>query len=125
MSNQFVLKQREIEVEYTAGIDPSFPALIYKKSSSVEASFKPAEIATAQTALGTLVSVPLLASTDTGGDRFGFLLPDLDVPQGESGQFTTVGVYERLSGPEPGQGIPPSWRAIELHGTAQTVMVPQ
>ena len=59
-----------------------------------------------------------------GGERFGFFLPELDVPSGEYEHFTTVGVYERFSGPDSVPDLPPSWRGIELHGTAQTVTVP-
>jgi len=35
---------------------------------------------------------PLRQTIDTGGERFGFVLPELDVPQGQSGHFDTVGV---------------------------------
>ena len=52
------------------------------------------------------------------------MLPELDVPQGRSGHFDTVGVYEKLTGPDSFPKAAPSWRGIELHGTAQTVIVP-
>ena len=64
------------------------------------------------------------SAIDTGGERFGFVLPEFDVPQGQSGHFDTVGVYEKFSGPDSFPKVPPSWRGIELHGTAQTVIVP-
>ncbi|MGZ3357402.1 MAG: hypothetical protein ACXVBO_21490 [Isosphaeraceae bacterium] len=123
-ANRFILKHHEVEVDYTIGLTPALQALIYKDGSSVEISFKPTEITTYETALGTLISVPLLTTVDTGGERFGFFLPQLDVPSGQSEQFNTVGVYERFGGPDSIPHIAPSWRGIELHGTARTVIVP-
>jgi hypothetical protein len=123
-ANHFVLRHHDIEVEYIIGITPGLPALTYSDGNSSALSFADADITTDETALGTLVSVPLLKTVDTGGERFGFALPQLDVPQGQSGHFETVGVYERFSGPDSLPQVPPSWRGIKLHGTAQTVIVP-
>jgi hypothetical protein len=123
-ANHFVLRHHHIEVEYTVGITPGLPALTYHDGNSSAMSFTDAEITTDETGLGTLVSVSLLKTVDTGGERFGFVLPELDVPQGQSAHFETVGVYERFSGPDSVPQLPPSWRGIELHGTAQTVIVP-
>lgn len=86
-------------------------------------SFSAAEITTGQAGLGTLVSVALVPSVDAGGERFGFFLPQLDVPRGQSEEFRTVGVYFRFSGPDSIPHRDPSWRCIELHGIAQTVIV--
>src|SRR5215470_73499 len=123
-ANHFVLRHYDVEVEYTVGVTPGIPALTYRDGSSPTRTFTEAEIATDETALGTVVSIPLLQTIDTGGGGFGFVLPDLDIPQGQSGHFDTVGVYEKFSGPDSFPKIPPSWRGIELHGTAQTVIVP-
>lgn len=120
-ANKFVLKHHEIEVEYTIGLTPGVPALIY--SNGTTKKFTSAEVTTDETALGSLVSVSLLRSVDTGGERFGFFLPQLNVPSGESEEFTTVGVYERFGGPDSVPQRQSSWRCIELHGTAQNVIV--
>ena len=122
-ANKFVLKHHHIEVDYTIGITPGLPALTYKDGSNVK-TFTSAQITTDDTALGTLVSVPLLSSIDTGGERFGFFLPDLDVPSGKIERFNTIGVYDKFGGPDSIPRVPPSWSCIELHGTAQSVMVP-
>ena len=122
-ANKFVLKHHQIEVDYTIGVTPGIPALVYQDGSSGPESFTPAQITTDQTGLGTLVSVTLVRSIDTGGERFGFFLPQLDVPRGQSEDFRTVGVYEAFSGPDSVPHRAPSWRCIELHGTAQTVIV--
>jgi hypothetical protein len=122
-ANKFVLKHHHIEVEYTIGITPGLPALTYNDGHGVK-SFTAAEITTDNTGLGSLVSVSLLRTTDTGGERFGFFLPELDVPMGQTERLHTVGVYESFSGPDSFPRRPPSWWCIELHGTAQTVIVP-
>jgi hypothetical protein len=122
-ANKFLLKHHQVEVDYTLGATPGIPALVYQDGSSAPKSFTSAEITTDQTGLGTLVSVSLVTSIDTGGERFGFFLPQLDVPRGQSEEFRTVGVHEKFSGPDSIPHHDPSWRCIELHGTAQTVIV--
>ena len=122
-ANKFVLKHHHIEVDYTIGITPGLPALTYKDGANVK-TFKTNEITTESTALGSLVSVALVKSIDTGGERFGFLLPQLDVPKDQTEKFSTVGVYEMFGGPDSFPRRPPSWSCIEMHGTAQTVIVP-
>ncbi len=122
-ANKFVLKHRHIEVDYTVGITLGLPALVYKDGPEVKI-FKTNEITTDQTALGSLVSIVLVRTIDTGGERFGFFLPQLDVPAGQTENFYTAGVYEKFSGPDSVPRRPPSWRCIDMHGTAQTVIVP-
>jgi hypothetical protein len=123
-ANHYVLRHHDIEVDYTVGATPGLPALSYSDGTSPPMTFTDAEIITDETALGTLVSVLLATSIDTGGERFGFFLPQPDVPDGESGHVQTVGVYERFSGPDSFPRLPASWRSIELHGSAQSVIVP-
>jgi len=123
-ANYFVLKHHHVEVQYTIGATPEIPALVYQDGSSAPKSFTASEITTDQTGLGTLVSVALVLSVDTGGERFGFFLPELDVPSGQTEGFTTVGVYEWFGGPDSIPRRPPSWSCVELHGTAQTEIVP-
>ena len=74
-ANKFVLKHHRVEVEYTPE-DPAVGAtstagltvLVYRDGSSTSMSFTGSEVATDQTALGTLVSVALVRSVDTGAD---------------------------------------------------------
>jgi hypothetical protein len=58
------------------------------------------------------------------GSRFGFFLPQLDVSREHSAEFRTVGVYGTSGGPDSIPHRDPSSRCIELHGTAQSVIVP-
>jgi hypothetical protein len=122
-ANKFVLTHHQIEVDYTVGISPGLTALTYKDGAEVK-TFKSNEITTNDTALGSLVSIPLLLTVDTGGERFGFLLPQIDVARGQTTDFKTVGVHETFGGPDSIPHVAPTWRCIELRGTAQTVIVP-
>jgi hypothetical protein len=87
-------------------------------------SFKPAEIVSEDTGLGRMVSVSLIRSIDTGGERFGFFLPFINVDRGQTAHFHTVGVYETYSGPDSIPHRPSTWRCIEMSGTAESVIVP-
>jgi hypothetical protein len=122
-ANKFVLKGSHVVVEYTLGGNPSFPALTYT-DGAFQRSFKLDAITTDDTGLGQLVSIPLVVSIDTGGERFGFFLPSVDVPSGEVAHFHTIGIYEMFSGPDSIPHRPSTWRCIEMSGTAQNVIVP-
>jgi hypothetical protein len=71
-----------------------------------------------------LVSVSLITTIDTGGDRFGFFLPSIDVEKGQTEHFHTIGIYEMFSGPNSIPHRPSTWRCIEMSGTAENVIVP-
>ena len=122
-ANRFVLKGSGVEVDYTIGATPSLPALVYK-AGAFHKSFKPAEIVSEDTGLGRMVSVSLIRSIDTGGERFGFFLPFINVDRGQTAHFHTVGVYETYSGPDSIPHRPSTWRCIEMSGTAESVIVP-
>jgi hypothetical protein len=123
MANKFTLKGHQIEVDYTIGGNPTFPSLKYKRGA-VSKSFTPSEIHTDTTALGSLVSVALVKTIDTGGELFAFFLPQLDVPKGQTAHFTTAAVFEHFSGPNSVPHRPTTWETCVLEGTAQTVIVP-
>jgi hypothetical protein len=69
--------------------------------------------------------VPLKVTTDAGGTTFSFFLPTFDVPTGKTVEFESIGIYKEIRGPVvlPAQQTV-TWRTINLHGTAQTVIVP-
>ena len=122
-ANKFILKHKQIEVDYTIGLTPGLVALTYKDGPDVK-TFKTSEITTDQTAAGSLISVLLVRTIDTRGERFGFFLPQLDVPKGQTEKFATAGVYEKFGGPDSFPHLPPSWCCIDMQGTAQTIIVP-
>jgi hypothetical protein len=122
-ANKFMLKGSGVEVDYTVGGNPTFNALVFTDGAFVK-NFKPVEILTEDTGLGQLVSVALISTTDTGGERFGFFLPFIDVARNHTAHFHTIGVFETFSGPNSIPHRPSTWRCIEMHGTAQNVIVP-
>lgn len=123
MANKYVLTGNGIEVDYTIGANPSFPALTFKEGSTTK-TFTPAQITTDQTGLGTMVSVALVQSIDIGGSRFGFFLPAVQVALGHSVAVTTIGVIETFSGPDSVPFRPTTWQCVHLHGKAEEVVVP-
>jgi hypothetical protein len=125
MANRYVLHGDGISVEYTIGGNPSFTALTFSEPPNPDKKFTPAQITTDQTGLGTLVSVALVQTIDTGGTRFGFFLPAVQVTQGQSVPVTTIGVFETFTGPDSVPHRPTTWRCVCLEGTAQEVIVPQ
>jgi hypothetical protein len=122
-ANKFVLKGSGVEVDYTIGITPGLPALFYT-DGAFQKSFTSSQILSNDTGLGQLVSIPLIVSIDTGGVRFGFFLPSIEVAKDKTATFRTVGVYETFSGPDSIPRRPSTWRCIEMVGTAQSVIVP-
>jgi len=129
-ANMFVLKHDELEVEYTPAkpvvgstSTAGLTVLTYRDGTSTVKSFTGSEVTTTVTGLGTLVSVALMTSADAGGERFGFFLPQQDVPTGEAAEFRTLGLYERLGGPDSIPHRDLSWGCVELHGTARTLIM--
>ena len=123
MANKYVLSGNGIEVTYTIGANPSFTALTFKEGATTK-MFKPAQITTDHTGLGTLVSVPLVQTIDTGGSRFGFFLPEVSVTLDHSVPVTTIGAIETFSGPDSFPHRPTTWQCVHLHGLAEEVIVP-
>ncbi|HLW70073.1 MAG TPA: hypothetical protein VKS22_05570 [Candidatus Binataceae bacterium] len=122
-ANKFLLKGAGVEVDYTIGLTPGLVALVYK-AGAFQKDFTSAQVLSNDTGLGELVSVPLILSIDTGGERFGFFLPFIDVARGQTAHFCTVGVYETFSGPDSIPHRPATWRCIEMTGIAESVIVP-
>src|SRR5579875_75353 len=100
MANRFLLQHRSVQVEYNVGGNPGFTGLSYSHGEDEPVNFKEDEVTTVATALGTLVSVPLRKTVDTGGELFGFFVPDIDLTLGQTAEFTTTGIYARFSGPD-------------------------
>jgi hypothetical protein len=122
MADKYVLSGNGIEITYTIGGNPSFPALTFKQGT-VTKTFTPAQITTDNTFLGTLVSVPVVRTTDMGGSNFGFFLPQVNVAQGHSVPVTTIGAIETYSGPVIPHR-PTTWQCVPLHGLAEQVILP-
>ena len=122
-ANQFKLRGHHIEIEYMLGATPGIPVLQYK-DASVSLNFKQDDIRTDQTALCSLVSIRLKSSIDTGGTIFAFFLPNIDVPNGQTADFTTVAIREEFSGPNSVPHRLTTWQSFVMHGTAKSGIIP-
>jgi hypothetical protein len=122
-ANQFTLRGHHIAVEYMLGATPGIPVLHYK-DTSVSLNFKQDDIRTDQTALGSLASIRLKSSIDTGGTIFAFFLPNIDVPNGQTADFTTVAICEEFSGPNSVPHRSTTWQSFVMHGTAKSGIIP-
>jgi hypothetical protein len=100
-----------IQIEYTEG-----GSFVYREGT-LNKTFTAAEVTTNSTGLGTLVSVPLLLTIDTGGRRFGVFLPGTDLSPGQSASVSTVGVTESFSGPDSFPRRLTTWSCVSLQGT--------
>jgi hypothetical protein len=122
MANKYLLQGNGVQIDYTIGGNPGFTALTYTEGGNTK-NFTPAQITTDHTGLGTLVSVPLVQSIDTGGTLFGFFLPEVQVALGQSVAVTTIGVTETFSGPDSFPHRPTTWHCVHLYGKAEEVIV--
>lgn len=69
MANHYVLHGAGIQIDYTVGGNPGFTALSYTEGGTTT-NFTASQVTTDTTGLGTLVSVALVKSVDTGGTRW-------------------------------------------------------
>ena len=122
MANHYVLHGNGIQIDYTIGGNPGFTALSFTEGGTTK-NFTAPQVTTDATSLGTLVSVALVTSVDTGGTRFGFFLPEVQVVLGQEVSVATVGVFEMFSGPDSIPRRPATWQCVHLHGIAQEVEV--
>ena len=123
MANQFTLRGHHIEVHYTIGGNPGSTALTYK-DETISRDFKPGDIHTDQTVLGSLVSVQLAERSTENFTVFAFFLPDVEVPREQTADFTTVGIHQEYTKEWPVPHQPSTWHPFIMHGTAKDVIVP-
>ena len=100
-----------VQIQYTAG-----GSFVYTEGT-LSKTFTSAEVTTDNTGLGTLVSVPLRTTIDTGGSRFGVFLPTVELTPGQSASVSTIGVTESFSGPDSFPRRPTVWSCTALQGT--------
>lgn len=122
MANHYVLHGDGIQIDYTIGGNPGFTALSFTEGGTTK-NFTASQVTTDATGLGTLVSVAVVTSVDTGGTRFGFFLPEVQVTLGQQVPVATIGIFEMFGGPDSIPRGPATWQCVHLHGTAQEVEV--
>jgi hypothetical protein len=114
----------QIHVVYSTTGLRGRPSLTYRDGSRM-LSFEGNEIRTQQTELGTLVTVTVFLTVDTGSTTFTLLLPHVNLGPSNRADIRTVGIttVHRLS-PIPGlpQGQTDRYSVTRLQGTAQFVL---
>lgn len=121
--NLYNLKGGQIQITYsTSGIDGK-PHFNYQDAQQT-LSFVGGEIRTTPSELGTLVSVSIRRTVDTGSTSFTLLVPNVNLNQGKTAQVTTEGIttVHRFSViPKFNQGQTESYAVTPLTGTARSV----
>lgn len=89
-------------------------------------SYRGADVRVLQTEIGSLVSVTLQLTVDTGSTSYSVLIPAIELPNRQAHQnFETVGIrtIHKMPLPLPLQPLE-SYTMDKLEGTAQSVIVP-
>ena len=99
--------------------------LIYDEGRKQQ-TFKGEQLRTAQTALGTEVTVTLEVAPDAYSKTLTILVPEVHVsPESKQARLSTCGIFatnrDSIAGPELVLGAVASYDATDLHGTAKLV----
>ena len=122
--NLYQLQGHHLHVLYTAsGIDGK-PHFDYQDAHQT-LHFKGDEIRTIELEIGTLVTVTIRLTVDSGSTSFSLLLPQVNLDQTKQAHITTEGIttLHRLSlVPQFNQGQTELYTVTQLTGTAQFVL---
>jgi hypothetical protein len=122
--NLYVLSGGGIHVTYTTSGFDGQPHFTYT-SPFVTHTFTGNQIKTEPCVLGTLVSVTILHTVDSGSTTFTVLIPRINLNQGEALAITTEGIttHHRFSiFPAAMHGQLDTYGVVTLTGTAQHVV---
>lgn len=121
--NLYQLSGNNLHVTYaTSGIDGR-PHVHYQDTLH-NLNFSGTDIRTVACDLGTLVSVTIQLTIDSGSTSFSVLIPRINLSQGETGQVRTDGILtlHRFSIlPALNHGQRDLYTVTPMHGTAQNV----
>lgn len=119
--NQYDLSGKHLHVTYsTSGIDGK-PHFSYQDLQQT-LSFSGDEIRSIETEIGTLVSVTIRMTVDTGGTTFSVLLPHVNIPGEQSVPIQTFGIttLHKFS-IVPASGQRDFYTTVRLKGVASRV----
>jgi hypothetical protein len=72
-----------------------------------------------------MVTAAIRTSIDAGGTSFSIFVPDINLPLGQSSNFTTIGVYKDVRGlivlPKD---LKITWSCLQFEGVAESILVP-
>ena len=124
--NKYTLKGGHITFVYFPAIIDGRPAVTYTDHSGTKNFFGTA-VRAENIGVGTLVTVTLVMTIDTGGTDFSVLIPGIELADAKSKQtFSTDGVTTVFKGPD---SIPRSpaqtYEFLHMNGVAESVILPQ
>lgn len=122
--NFYQLQNQYIKVTYSTSSFSGKPLLEYKDKQK-KLSFSGDEIKTTETEIGTLVTVTIHKTLDTGSITFSVLIPDVNLGNNKEAKITTQGIttVKRFSTiPTLNQGQRQTYTVTPLFGTAQAVL---
>jgi hypothetical protein len=122
--NLYQLSGSGIVVNYTTtGIDGK-PHFQYHRGAAVKSFVGPDEIEAIETQLGTVVSVSILLTIDSGSTSFSVLIPRVNVTPGKHAVVHTEGItttHHFSLIPAFNHGQLDAYAVTPLHGTADVV----
>jgi hypothetical protein len=120
--NEYTLTGTHLKVVYsTLGPTLQYTAQTSALAPGSTASFSGSEITVQSVAIGTLVTVAIRHTIDTGGTLFSILLPAINLASTSATQaFRTIGIYTAFKGPDsfPITGERDSYTTVFLSGVA-------
>ncbi|HLJ89644.1 MAG TPA: hypothetical protein VKZ53_22735 [Candidatus Angelobacter sp.] len=124
--NQFTLKGNHVTFAFLPGNAGRRAAVTYTDPSGTK-QFAGSAVRVENVAIGTLVTVSLELTIDTGGVEFSVLLPNIQLANASSHQaFTTDGIRTAFKGPNSiPHTVSETYEFIHMTGTAESVAVPQ
>lgn len=124
--NKYSLKGGHITFVFFPAIIDGRPAVTYSDHNGTK-NFFGAGVRVEKAGIGTLVTVTLEMTIDTGGTDFSVLLPGIELADAKSKQtFSTDGITTVFKGPD---SIPrtvfETYEFVHMTGTAESVIIPQ
>jgi hypothetical protein len=126
MANFYALEGPDVKITYRQGATRGLIVLTYDDAArDIHEGFRFDQIDTVQTPLGSMLTVTIRMTIDSGATLFSFFLPEINVPGEQTVGFNTIGVYKDISGPIViPREVKIAWCSIQLSGSAQNIIVP-
>ena len=124
--NQFKLHNQEVKVTYVTNGFQGGPTFSFEDGQQTK-NFKGSDVRVLQTEIGSLVTVTLDLTVDTGSTSYSVLIPIVELPNTHAHQkFHTAGVKTIHKTPlsPPPKSLIEAYRVDKLEGTAHSVVVP-
>lgn len=126
LPNKYTLKGGHITFVFFPAIIDGRPAVTYTDPKGTK-NFFGAGVRVEKVGIGTLVTVTLEMTIDTGGTDFSVLIPNIELADAKSKQaFSTDGVTTVFKGPDSfPRTVLETYEFVHMAGTAESVLIPQ